>query len=340
MLDRVGPKRVHPLPVSETGHLNTGSETGTLLGQKYEDGASKLLASSVGLGWGDMVTAELRRHRALRGAGFVQPVNEIAIAVSGQAQIRRRSGLVEQYFMSDPGVACVCPRGVSVRYLNITGDYLDMLHLYYPKDMIGAMGAQNDSTEDAGLVYTGGIRDPLVQTIGMTIAEELRAGEQCNRMLVESLGVALSARILQGYTRRNDWIRSEAYNDAIKSTGLDPQRLQRVSDFIADNIAEDISLNDLSNVSCLSPFHFSRAFKASTGASPIQFLSNLRMIRTKELLASTRHSVDAIALQVGYASGASLSRAFKKLTGTSPARYRNQRRSWQHPAPNSSEQDE
>lgn len=311
-----------PLPVREDGRVNSGASINTLLGQKYEDGGSVLLASSAGLGWGGAITAELRRHSALNGAAFVQPVNEVAIAVAGRAVIRRRADGAEQHFQSRPGVACVCPKGVSVRYLDISGDGLDMLHLYLSKDMAGGLSDRDDNAEDAGLVYTGGIVDPLVHQIGLAIAEELQGGTNGGRLLFDSLGLALSARILQRHTRSNDWECSPEYLAAQTTKGLDPARLKRVVAFMEDNLSQDISLSDLAGISCLSVFHFARAFKLSTGVSPMQYVSQMRLRRAKHLLGSSALSMDELADMVGYSSGANLARAFKKGTGVSPSTYR------------------
>ena len=310
------------VPVREDGQLNTGTSHNTLLGQKYEDGGSILLASSSGLGWGSIITAELRRHSSLSGAAFTQPVNEVAIAVAGHAEIRRRADGVEQRFQSRPGVACVCPKGVSVRYLSITGASLDMLHLYLSKDISGGLNDRDENAEDAGLVYTGGILDPLIHQIGLAITEELQASSKSSQMMFNTLSLALSARILQRHTRSKDWECSPEYIQARKTKGLDTARLKRVVAFMEAHVSKDISLNDLAGISCLSLFHFARAFKLSTGLSPMLYFSQMRVSKAKQLLISSNISIDNLAETVGYSSGTNLARAFKKYEGVSPSHFR------------------
>ena len=91
------------------------------------------------------------------------------------------------------------------------GDSLDMLHLYLSKDVSGGLNDQDTNAEDAGLVYTGGIFDPLIHQIGLAIAEELQASSKSNRLVFDTLSLALSARILQRHTRADDWARSDVY---------------------------------------------------------------------------------------------------------------------------------
>ena len=104
--------------------------------------------------------------------------------------------------------------------------------------------------------------------------------------------------------------------------GLDPMRLKRVVEFMTENLSEDISLSDLAEVSCLSMFHFARAFKLSTGSSPMLHLSQMRLSKAKHHLEHSSMSIDNIAETVGYSSGANFERAFRKLCGISPSIYR------------------
>ena len=326
MLEGEPPTQILPIPIKEDGRQHTGAAINTILGKKYEDAGSLLLASSKGLGWGGTVNAELRRHNSLSGASFIQPINEVAIALAGSAKIRRRADGAEQRFESRAGVSCICPKGVSVRYLNIDGDSLDMLHLYLSKDASGGLNDRDTNAEDAGLVYTGGIFDPLIHQIGLAIAEELQASTKSNRIVFDTLSLALSARILQRHTRADDWARSDAYISSQNAKGLDPMRLKRVVEFMTENLSEDISLSDLAEVSCLSMFHFARAFKLSTGSSPMLHLSQMRLSKAKHLLEHTIMSIDDIAETVGYSSGANFARAFRKLCGISPSIYRQRTR--------------
>lgn len=291
---------------------------------KYETAGSRLLSSSAALGWQGTISAELRRHEALHCPAFVQPVNEIAIAIGGMARIRRRADGAEQSFVSRAGSACVCPRGVQVKYLHIASGPLDMLHLYLPDDLYESLECTAGTPASAGLRYTGGFYDPLIQQIGLTLADTLRSEGTPQRLLVDSLGVALAARLMQRYTRAGATRASEGFRDAQRSAGLDPVRLRRVIDFMHQHLARDIALADLARVACLSVFHFARAFRQATGTAPIAYLTELRVSRARELLAGPATSIEAIAQATGFSSGAGLARAFRRNTGVSPTQYRRQ----------------
>lgn len=104
--------------------------------------------------------------------------------------------------------------------------------------------------------------------------------------------------------------------------GLAPWQVRRVCDFIQSDLAADIGLAELAAILDLSPEHFCRAFKASTGLPPHSWLVQRRVERARELLAETRLTIDEIAFQVGYAAPSHLARVFRRQHGVSPAEYR------------------
>ena len=75
----------------------------------------------------------------------------------------------------------------------------------------------------------------------------------------------------------------------------------------------------------LSPFHFARAFKRSTGVPPHRYLVQLRLERAGELLTGTKLPVTDIAARVGYDDPGYLSRLFRHEFGMTPAQYRRER---------------
>ncbi|MBN8979003.1 MAG: helix-turn-helix domain-containing protein [Rhizobiales bacterium] len=313
---------IAPRPARETGFLGTGNQVDIMLGGKYELGGSRLLASSVDRGWGSSVTAEVRRHEDLHCTAFVQQVNEVIVALSGSAKIRRRADGAEQKFLSRPGSACICPRGVAVKYLHIHSGSLDMLHLYLPQNLFGNLECPDDSPHGSGLMYTGGFFDPLVQYIGLAIAEELQSETPAGRIVLDSLALALSARMLQHYTRQDPKRLSGAYIDGKVAGALDHARLNRVLEFMYQNIGADIALDELAGVACLSVYHFVRAFKLATGSAPFRYFTDLRVSRAKALLTDPSITIEDVAFSTGFSSGANFARAFKKSVGVSPTQYR------------------
>jgi PAS domain S-box-containing protein len=109
---------------------------------------------------------------------------------------------------------------------------------------------------------------------------------------------------------------------AKNGSGLADWQIQRVITHMRDRLDAAVRLDDLARVVRLSPFHFSRAFKESTGLPPIRYLQAMRIDRARDLLGREHCSVQDIATAVGYDSAQALIRAFRNRFGTTPASYR------------------
>ena len=78
-------------------------------------------------------------------------------------------------------------------------------------------------------------------------------------------------------------------------------------------------MSDTVNV---SPYYFSKLFKAETGMNFIDYLTQLRMDKAKDLLAHTNKSMKEICREVGYSDPNYFSRSFKKNVGLTPTEYK------------------
>ncbi len=99
--------------------------------------------------------------------------------------------------------------------------------------------------------------------------------------------------------------------------------MRRLSEFAATHLADGISLRDFAALLNMTEFHFSRAFKVTTGQSPHQWLLDRRVDRARLLLASTpRLSGEEIARQCGFADHPHLARVLRRLTGATMSELR------------------
>jgi AraC family transcriptional activator FtrA len=87
-------------------------------------------------------------------------------------------------------------------------------------------------------------------------------------------------------------------------------------------LAEEQPVDALAAEVGMSRRTFLRRFKAATGMPPGEWLLAERLLRARELLETTAHSIDDIAAATGFGSPATLRRHFRARLGTSPAAYR------------------
>ena len=103
---------------------------------------------------------------------------------------------------------------------------------------------------------------------------------------------------------------------------LAPWQLRRVTDFMRDNLPDTLQLAQLAAISGLSPSHFGRAFKGSTGLPPHRWHLNLRIERARAMLTDAGASLADVACATGFADQSHFTRVFSKIVGTSPGAWR------------------
>lgn len=108
----------------------------------------------------------------------------------------------------------------------------------------------------------------------------------------------------------------------VERGGLPEHKLQRVYALIESHLAEAMHVRTLAQSVNLSPFHFARMFKKSTGRSPHAFITQRRMDFAKQLLADESLSLLEVATRAGYQTQAHFTDVFRKQTGVTPGRYR------------------
>jgi transcriptional regulator GlxA family with amidase domain len=104
--------------------------------------------------------------------------------------------------------------------------------------------------------------------------------------------------------------------------GLPGWRLRRVVDFMTENLAREIDVDELVTRCGLSRAQFFRAFRQSTGQTPHRYLVGLRLERAREMLETSSMAVAEVSRAVGMGSNAGFARLFHQRFGDQPARYR------------------
>ena len=98
--------------------------------------------------------------------------------------------------------------------------------------------------------------------------------------------------------------------------------IHRAQDAVIKSPASDWTLPDLAKVACTSPRHLTRLFQTHLGISPLTYVRQVRTAAAKEIVESSRQSVEAVANIVGFSSAAQMRRAWQQFKGGSPTEGR------------------
>jgi AraC family transcriptional regulator len=166
------------------------------------------------------------------------------------------------------------------------------------------------------------VPDPQIERIGLSLKAEVEAeGLVGGRLYTESLANALAISLIRNHSSLGRKAVRKAAGE--HAGGLSKRALKSAIDYIGDNLAnKDLTLTEMAGAAHMSPYHFSRLFKESTGLTPHQYVIERRVQRAKELLSSTALPIAEIALLCGFAHQSHLNRHFKRLLGVSPKALR------------------
>jgi AraC family transcriptional regulator len=155
--------------------------------------------------------------------------------------------------------------------------------------------------------------DPLLLGIASVLGADLRAGRSPSEGVLEAFALCIATHLSRhpgGGMRMR------------RQSGLAHRKLEQVRSFIEQHLAEPLLVERLAAVVYLSPFHFARLFKLTTGTSPHAFITARRVERAKELLRARRLPLVEIAAEVGFQTQGHFTEVFHRFAGTTPRRFR------------------
>ncbi|MBE9032945.1 helix-turn-helix transcriptional regulator [filamentous cyanobacterium LEGE 11480] len=156
-------------------------------------------------------------------------------------------------------------------------------------------------------------QDHLIFQIGRALQTDLQNHSTAagSRLYAETMRNVLTMHLLRHYS-------STPAKLSNRSHQLSKTQLQLVTDYIAANLTQDLSLQELAAIAQLNQYQFSRMFKASIGTSPYRYVIQQRIEHAKQLLQQGNLPTSEIALICGFSHQSHLNRHFKQITGVTP----------------------
>lgn len=163
--------------------------------------------------------------------------------------------------------------------------------------------------------------DWIVRNLSECLLPAIDQPSSANKLFIDYVGLALLTHLCQSYGGL------ELVKRPIRG-GLAPWQERRAKELLLTHLDGEIGLDELAAACQLSRNHFARAFKVSTGASPLRWLTLQRIERAKQLLLNASAddlSVTDIALAVGFQTHSAFTAAFRRLVGMTPTEFRRSR---------------
>jgi AraC family transcriptional regulator len=278
--------------------------------------ANEIQASSDGRAW-PLLYASLQREMPFEDSFDAVDDPLIVLHLDGPVTVHCRIRKGESNRRIPPGGMVIMPGGMGYRIR--LGAPLQTLHLYLRRALVEEV-AQSILPGDPGrleLLPRFGDNDPLIEHLMLGMRDALH-DDSSPPPYVDYLGRAIAARLIYGHSSSSPIIRAPL--------GVGHRNLSKALDFMQANLAASIDLPAIAGVTGLSPSHFARQFRTTTGVAPHQYLLRLRVERAKRLLSGTDTPLVAVAFACGFANQEHLTRMFKRSSGITPAAYRRARR--------------
>ena len=234
---------------------------------------------------------------------------QIGVSFTGHLKAVRQTGDRLQEESIAPSTALITT-GAPVTWLRVT-EPSECVEIFPEPRSVSE--ASNGRIESLDAICVGDfVEDPIIASIATLARKAALASTQVGDLEGDALIHRLLEHVVFSYSgfRRPD--------DRAVRGGISVRTMRVLTDYVESHLAERITLAQLAALAALSPFHFSRAFKVTSGCTPHEFVTARRMERAKCLIATTSLSIDRIAARVGFRNLGHFRRKFREHHGTRP----------------------
>jgi transcriptional regulator GlxA family with amidase domain len=205
-------------------------------------------------------------------------------------------------------VAATCTGAFILAEAGVLNGRRATTHWYHARDL-RARFPKVKVEEDRIFIVDG----PVWTSAGMTAGIDLALA-----MVEKDLGADVAravARKLVVYHRRAG---GQSQFSALLELEPKSDRIQNALAYAKRSLDKPLTVRQLAEAAHLSPRQFSRAFHAETGQSPAKAVENLRVEAARLMMEQSRHPIDLIARQTGFADRDRMRRAFLRAFGQPP----------------------
>ena len=240
--------------------------------------------------------------------------HEVNITLAGTMTTERQTATGRMRRLHGaPGNICLTPAGqpISAQWKN----EIECVSINFKPSLLVQTALGINLSSDFELIETYQEEDPFVQHAALNLLSASDSEAPAGKLYAESLAQTLLLHLLQNYS-------TARFKQKKSSGGLSGYKLRRVTEFIHENLEQDLTLAEIAEAAGLSQFHFARAFRRTTGLTPQQYITQKRIERAKNLLAEGDLPLVEVSLRAGFKNQSHFTTLFRKFTRVTPKAWR------------------
>jgi AraC family transcriptional regulator len=239
----------------------------------------EVVADSVALQWSGLYARRWRLPRVVdRFLVPATPEPHISCTLRGAAEFRERDvggNWITRKIQAGDLFVTRSRTPYEVDLQSPPGGELDNLSIHIAVEpFLAALEARYPGRADRVEVVDYFGHDEILWPVCLTCAELLAARVPGKSPRVAALTQLFAAHLVEKYT-------SPPVKTPVYRGGLPIHQLRKVEDYVAAQLAEEISIEALAELVELSSSHFAHVFKETTGMTPLQFITRQRITRAR-----------------------------------------------------------
>jgi len=300
-------------PIADRGTQHAADAIAAIAKQAPERLIASVSGAPVGAVWA---------HPAMVADVVGLPHHAVAVHLAGCTLVEKWCGGLLQGHRSRVDSVSLVPAGLSTHW--VLAGPARVAHLYIAPQALLASNAQADKPlETAELQDFFGVQDPVLLALVRLMLARASTADAPSAVPTDDLAhdevMTLATRHLltrYGLARQRQ--------DEPRRIHLTAATLRRVFEHIESRLADPtaLRLHNLAHIARVSEDHFVRAFRASVGQTPHQYLVARRIDTARELLKGSVLPIADVGRAVGFSGASHFSAAFRQRVGVAPAQWR------------------
>jgi AraC family transcriptional regulator len=191
------------------------------------------------------------------------------------------------------------------------------LVFYLPRAALDAIADEANAPRIRDLNYKpgAGVNDVAISGLGSLLLPALSHPDQAIRLFVDHVLWAVGVHVAQTYGGMRP------VSGPVPG-GLAPWQERRAKELLRANLKRSVPLKQVARECDLSADHFARAFRRTLGVAPHKWLTEQRIVLSKEKLRDGRLSLTDVAAECGFCDQSHFTQHFTRIVGVSPGAWR------------------